>query len=184
MNSQVSAVAPTPLALSAGHGARGAGAQQGPPSPPPTVPGATQGPGSNPGTAKTLPSKEVRDQLRQTVQDATGKGEPQIVIPNDFTNAVPRGAVQISIGFFAAVAAAVILGPIARAFARRLDARSRALSDAGRNVMPQIQQLQESVDTIAVELERISEAQRFQSKLLAGGEASGAATAQRAARPG
>jgi hypothetical protein len=34
------------------------------------------------------------------------------------------------------------------------------------DLQPQIRQLQESIDTMAVELERISEAQRFQAKLM------------------
>ena len=34
------------------------------------------------------------------------------------------------------------------------------------DLQPQIRQLQESIDTMAVELERISEAQRFQARLM------------------
>ncbi|HVZ48328.1 MAG TPA: hypothetical protein VG916_06065, partial [Gemmatimonadaceae bacterium] len=115
---------------------------------------------------------QVRDQIRGEIRNAVRNGtQPQIVIPNDFTNAVPRGAVEISTAFFVTIAAIIILTPLARALARRSDARVRALEDSARNLHPQLEQLQNSVDAMAIELERISEAQRFQSKLLAGKDA-------------
>ncbi len=57
--------------------------------------------------------------------------------------------------------------PLARAFARRADNRSKLEAGTSRALEPQIRQLQESLDLMAVELERISESQRFQAKLLA-----------------
>jgi hypothetical protein len=116
--------------------------------------------------------EQLREQIRGEIRNAVRTGEqPQIVIPNDFTNAVPRGAVDISMAFFATVAAIIILTPLARALARRSDARVRALEETARNLHPQLEQLQNSVDAMAIEMERISEAQRFQSKLLAGKDA-------------
>ena len=46
--------------------------------------------------------------------------------------------------------------------------REKDTSTASFRQTPQIAQLQESIDAMAVELERITEAQRFQSKLMAG----------------
>ncbi len=140
-------------------------------------PGAPTAPGSPVVTGQDQPrtAQQIRDQLRNDIrQSLQNGGTPQIIVPNDFTNAVPRGAVEISIAFFVTVAAIIIFAPLARALARRSDARSRALEEAGRQVSPQIRQLQESVDAIALELERISEAQRFQAKLLAGKDREGA----------
>ncbi|MEA3247499.1 MAG: hypothetical protein U9Q74_15205 [Gemmatimonadota bacterium] len=113
----------------------------------------------------------MRNDIRQSVQNG---GTPQIIVPNDFRNVVPQGAVDISIAFFVTIAAIIIFTPLARALARKSDAQSRALEEAGRQMSPQIRQLQDSVDAMAVELERISEAQRFQAKLLAGKEREGA----------
>lgn len=114
---------------------------------------------------------QIRDQIRTDIRGVVrGTTQPQIVIPNDFTNAVPRGAVEISIAFFVTIGAIIIFAPLVRAFARRSDARVRALEASAHELQPHIAQLQDSVDAMAIELERISEAQRFQSKLLAGNQ--------------
>jgi hypothetical protein len=64
--------------------------------------------------------------------------------------------------------AIVVIGfPIARAFARRLDRGAVAKAVPGPDLTPHIRQLQDSVDAMAIELERISEGQRFTAKLLA-----------------
>jgi hypothetical protein len=62
----------------------------------------------------------------------------------------------------------VILGPFARMIARRFD-RHTQIKAAGEHtqvLQQQLLQLQQSVDAMSLEVERISEAQRFQSKLL------------------
>lgn len=122
-------------------------------------------------SARDIPADvraQVLEQVRTEVRDALENGgQPQIVIPNDFTNAVPRGAVTISTAFFVTVAAIAIFTPLVRAIVRRSDARIQSGGDAARFIQPQIEQLQTSIDAMAVELERVSEAQRFQSKLLA-----------------
>ena len=64
--------------------------------------------------------------------------------------------------------AIVVIGfPLSRAFARRIDRSKVAPSVGGPDLTPQIRQLQDSVDAMAIELERISEGQRFTAKLLA-----------------
>lgn len=77
-------------------------------------------------------------------------------------------AQETALGLMGLLAAMVILGPLARVFARRLD-RKADLAPAqsqGELVQQQLTQLQQAVDTMALEVERISEAQRFQTKLL------------------
>jgi hypothetical protein len=147
---------------------QGAGAAQ-------TAQPAASGAPTAAGRDQPRTAQQIRDQLRNDIrQSVQNGGTPQIIVPNDFTNVVPRGAVEISIAFFVTVAAIIIFTPLARALARRSDAQSRALEEAGRQVSPQIRQLQESVDAMALEIERISEAQRFQTRLLAGKEREGA----------
>lgn len=73
-----------------------------------------------------------------------------------------------ALGLVGLLAAMVILGPFARAMARRVT-RKTELEIAGGNthvLQQQILQLQQSVDAMSLEVERISESQRFQSKLL------------------
>lgn len=83
---------------------------------------------------------------------------------------VPTGLVQISWAFAASAIAVFIGWPIARAVARYLDRRGRAVR-ADNVLEGQLQQrfdtMERNIDTVALEMERLSEAQRFTSKLLA-----------------
>ena len=77
-------------------------------------------------------------------------------------------AQETALGLMGLLAAIFILGPFARVFARRFDRRTE-VKIAGSNAQVQQQQLlqlQQSVDAMSLEIERISESQRFQSKLL------------------
>jgi hypothetical protein len=85
----------------------------------------------------------------------------------DANNIIPPQAVDISVAFFVTVALCVVGYPLARAFGRRIDRKTEFKSLRGPDLTPHIQQLQESVDAMAIELERISEGQRFTAKLLA-----------------
>jgi hypothetical protein len=93
-------------------------------------------------------------------------GDQVIEIPSRaFDNVIPPQAVDISIAFFLMVAAIIIGLPLARAFGRRMDRRG-ATTEIPREVTNQLAQLNQSVDAIALEIERISEGQRFTTRLL------------------
>ena len=100
-----------------------------------------------------------------TIQTRDGKTIVSRGTPAPATGGLPPEAVDISIAFFLTVAAIVIFLPLARAFARRMDRRS-----AGTQVPPevtaQLEHLNRAVDAIALEVERISEGQRFTTRLL------------------
>jgi hypothetical protein len=97
----------------------------------------------------------------------TGQPPEMPVDPEAIVRAALDGALPI-FGILLSMVAFLTVGwPLARAFARRLDKRAEIGMVKASDVMPQIRQLQESVDAMAVELERISEAQRFQAKLMA-----------------
>ena len=69
---------------------------------------------------------------------------------------------------FGAFATAIILAigvPIARAFGRRMDAESKA-PRIPTEVVQRLERMEQSLDAVAVEIERISEGQRFTTKLL------------------
>lgn len=75
-------------------------------------------------------------------------------------------AIAVPLGFFTLIAVVSIGVPLVRVFARKMDRRS--LQPA---VPPEVQQrlerMEQAIDSIAVEVERISEGQRFTTKLLA-----------------
>ncbi len=79
---------------------------------------------------------------------------------------VPEGVVQITTGFFAMIVLVVIGGPIARAFARRMNRRTDTMQLSSA-VQARLDAMERNIDTVAVELEKVSEGQRFTTKLLA-----------------
>ena len=92
-------------------------------------------------------------------------GQPTVLVgPRDMQNMIPPQAVDISIAFFIMIAVMVVGWPIARAFGRRIERRGQvATLDAG--TMEQLQRIEQAVDAMAIEVERISESQRFMAKL-------------------
>jgi len=69
---------------------------------------------------------------------------------------------------FGAFATAIILAigvPIGRAFARKMDSESRGPRIPA-EVVERLERMEQSLDAVAVEIERISEGQRFTTKLL------------------
>lgn len=89
--------------------------------------------------------------------------------PRNFRNSgMPPEIAQISIAFFVMCAVIIIGWPLARAFARRMDRRSDS-SPVNSGVAGQLQRIEQAVDAISIEVERISESQRFMAKLQSGG---------------
>ena len=78
---------------------------------------------------------------------------------------IPPQAVDISIAFFVTIAVIIIGLPLARAIARWMDRRT-AGPQVPSGVSAQLAQLNQAVDAIALEVERISEGQRFTTRLL------------------
>lgn len=83
-------------------------------------------------------------------------------------------AQETALGLMGLLAAIIILGPIARVIARRMSHKADLAPQAAQSQLlnQQIAQLQQAVDTMSVEIERISESQRFQTKLLSEGRSS------------
>lgn len=84
--------------------------------------------------------------------------------PNDM---IPARAESISIAFFIMIAAIIIGLPLMRAIARRIDRGAPAPVQFPNELKEQLNHLSQSVDAIAIEVERISEGQRFTTKMLA-----------------
>ena len=77
---------------------------------------------------------------------------------------IPPQAVDLAYGFFFMVAAIVIGFPLSRAFSRRLERGTHTASIAPA-VSDQLQRIEQAVEAMALEVERISEAQRYLTKL-------------------
>ncbi len=65
------------------------------------------------------------------------------------------------------LAAVVILYPLMRAFARRLEGRGRPTEMLDVASSERLQRIEQAIDAMAIEIERISEGQRFTTRLLA-----------------
>ena len=77
---------------------------------------------------------------------------------------IPPQAVDIAIGFFVTCAVIVVGWPISRALGRRVEKRGTTpLLDA--SVADQLQRIEQAVEAVAIEVERISESQRFLARL-------------------
>lgn len=110
--------------------------------------------------------REAVEEIRAEVEAARAQGVERITIQPQFgENVIPPQAVDISIAFFVSMAFIIVGLPIARAFARRMDRRSEGVS-AGQ-ITPRLDRIEQAVEAIAIEVERVSEGQRYTTKVIA-----------------
>ena len=108
--------------------------------------------------------REAEEALRAVQQQTRDvpfvyTGQP----PND-RPVIPGEAVDIAIGFFVTCAVIIVGWPISRALGRRFERRgAQPALESG--MSEQLQRIEQSVEAIAIEVERISESQRFLAKL-------------------
>jgi len=72
--------------------------------------------------------------------------------------------IVVPLGFFAMVATIAVGAPLARAFAKRMERESK--TKIAPEVTTRLERIEQAVDAIAIEVERISEGQRFATRLL------------------
>ncbi len=130
---------------------------------------------------------QIREQVRQQVQEAQRQaqeaqraaqeaarqaaqnpGEPVIAVPPPppppQLDMMPPQVFDITIFFFITVAVIIIGLPIARALGRRLDRKPyKQALDPGMSA--QLQRIENTVESMSIEIERISEAQRYMARL-------------------
>ena len=106
-------------------------------------------------------------EMREAAEGA-GRNTTVSVVPPPFPGApqVPEGAVIISVAFFVMCAVIAVGLPIARAFSRRMDRRNASAPTADTETRARLERIEQAVDAIAVEVERISEGQRFTTKII------------------
>ena len=106
--------------------------------------------------------------MQTTIRNTVQPGEPVILVPPPGRDSdIPKEVIPLVGMSLGMVVAMVVCYPIARAIGRVIERRGEAGIVKASDVAPQLQQLQASVDTLAIELERMSEAQRFTAKLMA-----------------
>lgn len=111
--------------------------------------------------------RAMRDVQREMTRVAR-EGQPTVVFP-PFPGSgpqIPEGVVIISVAFFVMCAVIAIGFPIARAIARRMDKRGAASSGTDSESRARLERIEQAIDAIAIEVERVSEGQRFTTKLL------------------
>jgi chaperonin GroEL (HSP60 family) len=113
-------------------------------------------------------ARVAREQARMAEQQAQQGGNGTAIIvpaaPPPPIDAIPPQAVDLAIAFFIMIAAIAIFTPLMRAIGRRLERSAPpAALDAG--LVSQLQRIENTVDSMSVEIERISEAQRYMARL-------------------
>lgn len=117
-------------------------------------------------------AKEAAQDARQAAQDArsaTANGDGFILVPPTppspyGRNEIPPQAVELAYGFFIMCGVIVIGWPLARAFGRRIE-RSKDVPAVNPAMNDQLARIEQAVDAMSIEIERISESQRFMAKL-------------------
>jgi multidrug efflux pump subunit AcrA (membrane-fusion protein) len=112
----------------------------------------------------------IRDQAQMARDAAQLQREAMrgvISIPPSPRGPSPRQEKMMFSAFVIVVLAAVVIFyPIMRAFARRLEGGARRLDALDAGSAERLQRIEQAVDAMAIEIERISEGQRFTTKLL------------------
>jgi hypothetical protein len=97
--------------------------------------------------------------------------EPQIIVhprgPWDADRAIPGEVVDIVGMLTFGTAAVLILRPLMRAFANRFERRGAPPAAIPAEVTAHMERLEQAIEAVAIEVERISEGQRYTTKLLA-----------------
>lgn len=109
----------------------------------------------------------IQARVRADIQGSDPNPELYVQVPPPWMhpNDIPPHVVEV-ISMFLFAAVIIIVGlPIARAIGRWMDRRGTP-APVNAELAAQINRIEQAVDTMAVEVERISEAQRFQAKLL------------------
>ena len=84
---------------------------------------------------------------------------------------IPPRTQEVVMMFFVTMAIIVIGLPIARAISRWIDRRSNAPAIKTQDIQPHLVRIEQAVEAMAIEVERISEAQRYLTKLQTGAHA-------------
>lgn len=77
--------------------------------------------------------------------------------------------IAVPLGFFVTAIVLTVGVPLARAYSRRMDAESRN-PQIPTEITSRLERMEQAIDSVALEVERISEGQRFTTRLLSEGK--------------
>jgi hypothetical protein len=119
--------------------------------------------------AEAQRARQIGEEVRQRLREEARQQREQVIVvpptPPWERNEIPPQVVDIVTMFFVAMVICIVGLPIARALGRWIDRRGLP-SPVNTEFAAQMNRIEQAVDTMSVEVERISEAQRFQAKLL------------------
>jgi hypothetical protein len=93
-------------------------------------------------------------------------GQPPMPPPFPTQDGPPRSVIELVSVIFVCLTIMVVGWSWARAFARRAEARAAKGAGVGPDTPLRLERIEQAVDAMAVELERVSEAQRYSARLL------------------
>ena len=85
--------------------------------------------------------------------------------PDDIPD-IPQGVQDVSMLFIVCAAGAIILTPLMRAVGRIIERRAAPPQRLTPEIEGQLTRMEQAIETVAVELERVSEGQRYTTRLL------------------
>ena len=131
-----------------------------------------------PVVAPQPPARPSREEMRQTIEDAiraareAAQAQAQaegVTIqppapPFPFRNeGPPENLIMLIVVLASLAAATIIFYPLFRAFGRRLERRNDPPAEAP-DLAPRLDRIEQAIEAIAVEVERVSEGQRYVTK--------------------
>ncbi len=136
------------------------------PTPPPEPPAPSAPPAAPAGTAPVTFTTEGGEKFAVSWKDGTltiAQGTEVLAIPT--RELIPQRAVDITVALCATLVVLVLGTPLLRFWLRRAERRQlQQPLDAA--VAARLDAVERHIDTVAVELERVSEGQRYFTKLL------------------
>lgn len=106
-----------------------------------------------------------RGDLQEQLDRMLTAGTP-IALQPDFSpqEDIPPQVMTLSITFLVTCAVIAIGMPLARAWGRRLDRRGQAPASASPELDRRLTQIEQAIDAVAIEVERVSEGQRYTNR--------------------
>jgi hypothetical protein len=80
---------------------------------------------------------------------------------------IPREAVDIVMGFFTMITIIALGIPVIRLIARRMDRKPLPPATPAPDTTARLERIEQAVEAVAIEVERIAESQRFSARLMA-----------------
>jgi hypothetical protein len=116
------------------------------------------------GTEQRIELSEAGDVITSTAQGATATLVPPPIPAPVRRKQLPDGLVDMMGVIFGAVTVMSLGTPLVKAWARRFERRYEVQQNA--QIEQRLAAIEQAIETVAVEVERISEGQRFTTKLL------------------